>query len=138
MEQKIIQYFKLFLSLKIFNGTNEKKFWIKIEKVAKKYHISSYINNCKISSKFEGNCLKQDKESFTYGNVVNFFNFYELDTWLRDLNADFTLKDYLFGAVKLRMQILINILILDVLSRSIDVHFFKFQILIEVKILFLV
>ena len=26
---------------------------------------------------------------------------YELDRWSQDLNAKFTLKDYLFGAVKL-------------------------------------
>ena len=27
--------------------------------------------------------------------------FYELDTWPRDLNTDFTIKYYLFGSVKL-------------------------------------
>lgn len=29
------------------------------------------------------------------------FHVYELDTWSRDLNADFTLGDCLFGDVKL-------------------------------------
>ena len=29
------------------------------------------------------------------------FTVYELDTWTGDLNTDFTLKDYLFGVVKL-------------------------------------
>ena len=33
--------------------------------------------------------------------VINFFVFYELDTWSRDLNADFTLNDCLLGNVKL-------------------------------------
>ena len=33
--------------------------------------------------------------------MVNLFTAYELDTWSRDLNTDFTLKDCLFGAVKL-------------------------------------
>ena len=36
--------------------------------------------------------------------LIEFFFFiivYELDTWLRDLNSDFTLKDCLFGGVKL-------------------------------------
>ena len=32
---------------------------------------------------------------------MNFFIVYELDTWSRDLNSDFILKDYLFGGVKL-------------------------------------
>ena len=30
----------------------------------------------------------------------SFFIVFELDTWSRDLNADFTLKEYLFGAIK--------------------------------------
>ena len=33
--------------------------------------------------------------------MVNLFIVYELDTWSRDSNSDFTLKDCLFGAVKL-------------------------------------
>ena len=38
--------------------------------------------------------------TFTTRNVVNLFIVCEVDTWSQDLNADFTLKDYLFGAVK--------------------------------------
>ena len=34
-------------------------------------------------------------------SVVIFSNDYELDTWSRDLNTDFTSKDWLFGAVNL-------------------------------------
>ena len=60
------------------------------------------MNNTKIRFKFKGSCLKQeDKAPFTPNNVVNLFIFYELDIWSRDLNTDFTLKDCLFGAVKL-------------------------------------
>ena len=33
--------------------------------------------------------------------MVNLFVVYELDTWSRDLNTCFTLKDCLFGSVKL-------------------------------------
>ena len=33
--------------------------------------------------------------------MVNLFIVYELDTWSRDLSTDVTLKDCLFGAVKL-------------------------------------
>ena len=32
--------------------------------------------------------------------MVNLFIGYALDTWSQDLNADFTLKDGLFGSVK--------------------------------------
>ena len=39
--------------------------------------------------------------SFIHGNVVNLYISYELDTWSRDLNTDFTLGNCLFGAVKL-------------------------------------
>ena len=33
--------------------------------------------------------------------MVKVFTVYELDIWSGDLNADFTLDDYLFGAAKL-------------------------------------
>ena len=61
----------------------------------------TYIHNSKIPAKFEGNCLKEDKMSFTQGNVVNFFTFYKIDIWSHDLSTNFTLKGCLFGAVKL-------------------------------------
>ena len=59
-------------------------------------------NNSKKRLKFKGSCLKQeDKASFTPNNVINLFIVYKLDTWSRDLNIGFTLKDCLFGSVKL-------------------------------------
>ena len=49
-----------------------------------------------------GNCLKQKKPAtFTPPNIIISFILYELDTRSRDLNSDFTLKDSLFGDVKL-------------------------------------
>ena len=46
--------------------------------------------------------LKTRRYSTFYSkNVVNLFIFYELDRRSQDLNTDFTLKDCLFGAVKL-------------------------------------
>ena len=36
---------------------------------------------------------------------MNFFIAYELNTWSRDLNPDFTLKDCLFGGVKLAKNV---------------------------------
>ena len=61
-----------------------------------------WMNNSKIIPTFKGSSFKQeDKTAFTPKNVVNLFIVYELDTWSRDLNTGFTLKDCLFGAVKL-------------------------------------
>ena len=52
--------------------------------------------------RFEGSCLKQeDTKTFTPNSVVNLFIVYKLDTWSQDLNGDFTLKDCLFGSVKI-------------------------------------
>ena len=57
--------------------------------------------NYKIKLKFEGSYLKQeDKAAFTPKNVI-FFIVYELDSWPRDLNTDFTLGGCFFGGVKL-------------------------------------
>ena len=69
-----------------------------------------WMNNSKIRLKFKGSYLKQeDKAPYTPKNVVNLFIVYELDTWSRDLSTDVTLKDCLFGAVKLtKMLIQIN------------------------------
>ena len=50
---------------------------------------------------FEGSCLKQKDATFTPHNVINFFIVCKFDAWSRDLNSDFTLKDCLFGVVKL-------------------------------------
>ena len=59
------------------------------------------MKNSKTRLEFKGRCIKQGKATFTPKNVVIVFIIYELDTWSRDLNADFTLKDCLFGAAKL-------------------------------------
>ena len=59
------------------------------------------MNNFTVRLEFQESCLKQDKVTFTLNNVVDLFTAYELDTCLRGLNTDFTLKNCLFGAVKL-------------------------------------
>ena len=61
----------------------------------------TWINNSQIRVRLTGSSLKQDKETFNLRNVVNLFIVYELDRWSQDLNVDFTLKDCLFGVVKL-------------------------------------
>ena len=59
-------------------------------------------NKSRIRLKFDESCLKQeDKAHFTPKNVVNLFIAYKLGRWSWDLNTYFTLKDCLFGAVKL-------------------------------------
>ena len=56
----------------------------------------------RIKLNVNGSCLKQEnKAAFSSKNMVNLFISYELDTWSRDLNTEFFLKDCLFGAVKL-------------------------------------
>ena len=45
--------------------------------------------------------FKQDKAAFTHRNVINLFMIFQVDTWSKDLSTKFTLRDYLFGAVKL-------------------------------------
>ena len=59
-------------------------------------------NESRIRLKFKGSCLKENKENKAFTlSKVNLFVLYEVDTWSRDLNADFTLKDCLSVAVKL-------------------------------------
>ena len=49
---------------------------------------------------FKGRCSEQDKVLFTSNSVINLFIVYELNTCLKDLNTEFTLKDCLPGNVK--------------------------------------
>ena len=60
-----------------------------------------WMNNSKVRAEFKKSCLNWDKVTFTSIIVVNLYFFYELDTWLRNLNFGFTVKDYFFGAVTL-------------------------------------
>ena len=56
-------------------------------------------HNSKITVKFKGSCLKQDKVTLTPNNVLNLLIFDELGRLSQDLNADFSLKYSLIGAV---------------------------------------
>ena len=60
-----------------------------------------YMNNSRLRPELRRSCLKQSNAIFTTNNVVNLFIVYELDSWSQDLNTDFTLRDFLFGFVKL-------------------------------------
>ena len=60
------------------------------------------VKLAKLRVEFNRSYLKQDKVTFTPRNVVlNLFFVYELDPRSHDLGHDFTLKDCLFGLVKL-------------------------------------
>ena len=58
-------------------------------------------NSAKLKLRFKGNYLKQKRAPYTPKNVVNLFIIYELDTWSRDLDTDFTLASCFFGAVNM-------------------------------------
>ena len=50
---------------------------------------------------YKESCLKQKNKIFNPPNRIYFFIVYELDRRSWDLNSNFTLKDCLFGGVKL-------------------------------------
>ena len=58
---------------------------------------NKWYGNCLV---FKESCLKQ-KAQLLLLLIEKFFIASDLDTWSRDLNPDFTLKDCLFGGVKL-------------------------------------
>ena len=54
---------------------------------------------------FKWNCLILEKIYFIHDNAVNVYITFELDTWSRDLSTDFTLDNYLVGAMKLTKSV---------------------------------
>ena len=62
--------------------------------------LINYLYN-KVRLKFDGGCLKQqNKLTYTHGTIVNIYTVYELGV-SNSFNDDPTLKNPLFGAVKL-------------------------------------
>ena len=51
--------------------------------------------------KYDGQCLKQDKVTFTHKKVVNIYIVYKTHLWTHTQGAGITLENYLFGAAKL-------------------------------------
>ena len=49
---------------------------------------------------FSGSCLKQDNITYTDGNAVNIYNFYEINK-NNNASSDPALENCLFGAVSL-------------------------------------
>ena len=92
------------------------------------------MNNSRIRLEFKGSSLKQDKSPFTPNIVVKLYIVYELNIWSQDLNAEFTLKNCLFGAVKLTKNANPNKHSYSGYGIGFDyVHPFQFQNLIELK-----
>ena len=58
-------------------------------------------NDADFRTTFKGICLKQNSVSFLHKNIVNFYIIYKVDAWSKDLNTDFTLRNCLFGEVKI-------------------------------------
>ena len=50
---------------------------------------------------FKARCLNQRNTTFTPSNIIIYLIICELDTWSRELNSDFNLKDCLFGGATL-------------------------------------
>ena len=62
---------------------------------------TNYFDNSRIRGKFDGNCLKQEKLTFTHNQVVNIYIVYEKNLWSFTVGQDLTQINSLLGAVKL-------------------------------------
>ena len=58
----------------------------------------------KIRVKFNGDCLKQEKITFNYRKIVNFYLFYEIERGVT-ISSYPTLENCLFGAAKLTKHV---------------------------------
>ena len=74
--------------------------------------------------RYSESCLKQDKNTYAQGKIVNIYILYEINK-NGNTSSDPTLENCLFGAVSLtKMLILININFLDMQLDLIDMDFF--------------
>ena len=77
-----------------------------------KFATSLLYHNARLKVKFNGDFLKQDKVTYSYGPIVNIYIANKLTPDTKDSNV--TLENCLFGAVKLKkMLVWINTNILD-------------------------
>ena len=77
----------------------------------------------KIRVKFSGNCLKQDKITYTHGKIVNIYIVYEINN-NGNTSSSSALENCLFGAVSLTENADISINILNMELDLIDMDFF--------------
>ena len=57
-------------------------------------------DNKRMYLEFNEGCLKQDKFTYNHGKIVNIYIVYDLKSTV-NYDADFTLENYFFGALKL-------------------------------------
>ena len=79
--------------------------------------LSFYDTKTKVE--FNGSCLKQDKITYNHGTIVNIYTVYEISKNY-NISSYPTLGNYLFGAVRLYMLILISKNILDMVLNLIE------------------
>ena len=60
-----------------------------------------YVNKGRLSVSFKGNYMKQTKVVYPHKSVVNIYTVYELDKIDLKRNTDVTVKNALFGTVKI-------------------------------------
>ena len=101
--QPIYRYFKLIANIKYISEWKSKGLSDGSIKTASTSGNSlspliDYIDN-KIRLKFNGDCLKQPKLTYSYRTIVNIYIVYELGA-SSSVNDDPTLKRSLFGTVK--------------------------------------
>ena len=85
----------------------------------------------KMRVKFNGNCLKQDKITYTHGKVVNIYIVYEIFSYSSGDNYP-TLESCLFGAVTLTKNADIDNYSIMVMELGlIEKEVFHFQVVID-------
>ena len=70
----------------------------------KMLNLSVSYYGTKARVKFNGDYLKQEKNSFDHGKIVNIYIVYEIDRY-RNVSSYSTLENFLFGAVKLTKHV---------------------------------
>ena len=83
----------------IFHNGNLKQYLMKLLNLLINLPTLKYISK-RNNIKFYGSCLKQDKNTFNHGKIVNIYIVSDLQS-TRNYNADITLENCLFGAVKI-------------------------------------
>ena len=102
--QPMYRYFKTDSSYHILSWTTKElsNESIKPPSAPNKFitHSLNYLGT-KIRVKFSGSCLKQDKVTYTHGQIVNIYIVYEINKKDNTVISDPTLENCLFGAVTL-------------------------------------
>ena len=65
----------------------------------------TFITNAKIPVKYGKSCLKQEKTAFEHGAVLNLYIVYEINLWPYNVQAEFTIENCLFGAIRVTKNV---------------------------------